>query len=309
MESFAVLADVTVTTDIECVPYNLNGRTLWPVGTFRTMLWDPELQLALDYAQEVKVHRAWLYARSYAVRDFCGWVLDHMEGQSQVYGLIPQRVLKHWSRCLIGRLGLRYRAWHRFGPLDPPDVRLIEYWDLVDGLKTEMLYGGSQCFVLGEMQESRESLPQIPGWIMSKCRAWLWNAIVTEGENLVYVDTDSVIFKEPHGIGSYGPWPYGVRNGQWTHKGTYSRLTIHGPRNLELGAQRRVAGLPLSARQSAPLEFDGEVMRSVKHSMRNGELDLVVSVPRTFHLNAPDLRRQHNPDGSTSPFRLEEACT
>ena len=308
MEGHAVLADLTVTTDVECLPYNLNGRTIWPTGRFRTQVWDPEIRLALDYCKEVTCNHAWLYTRGPALRDFCTWVLDGLDGQTQVYGLLPRRVLKHWSRCLVGRLGLRYRSWHRFGPQDPPDVRLVEYWDLVDGVRTEMLLAGSQALVLGEMQESRESLPQVPGWIMSECRMRLWRQLALAGRNLVYCDTDSVIVRAAAG----SKWTdatfrdcYGT---DWDRKGTYQRLTIHGPRNIELGHSRRVAGLPLTAEQVRPLEFTGEVMRSVKHSMRSGELDLVVSVPRTFHLSAPDLRRRHNDDGSTSPFELQEAC-
>lgn len=308
MEGFSVLADVTVKTNVECVPYHLNGRTVWPVGEFQTQLWDPELRLALDYAKNVKVQRAWLYQHGPALKEFCTYVLDGMNGQTQVCGLIPQRVLKHWSRCLVGRLGLRFRSWHKFGPQEPPDVRLVEYWDLVDGVKTEMLLAGSTALVLGDMHESKDSLPQIPGWIMSECRRRLWDQMTLAGGHLVYCDTDSIIVDTPRADTPPHTSFTDAHGTTWTHKGTYNSLTIHGPRNLELGSSRRVSGLPLSAVQTRPLEFSGEVMRSVKHSMRNGELDLVVSVPRTFHLSAPDLRRQHLPDGTTAPFRLEEQC-
>src|ERR1700735_1879827 len=83
-------------------------------------------------------------------------------------------------------------------------------------------------------------------------------------------------------------------------------LTIHGPRTLELGYSRRVSGLPLSATETAPLEFSGEIMRGVKHAMFNGALDTVALLPRTFHLQTRDLRRRHNDDGSTSPFEVHE---
>jgi hypothetical protein len=306
MESYSVLADVTVSTAVECVPYHVGGRTMWPIGTFRTQLYDPELKLALQHAAKVEFHRAYTYHRAPALRDFCTWVLAGLDGQTQVYGPVAQRVLKHWSRCLVGRLGLRFRQWHYFGPQDPPDVRLVSYLDLDDDVRTDMLLAGNRRMLLGDMAESTESLPQIPGWVMSECRARLWNEMVMNGAALVYVDTDSVILnmsKVPHITGDSFLDKFGT---EWRRKGTYNRLTIHGPRNLELNYSRRVAGLPLSAQETRPLEFTGEVMRGVKHAMRNGELDCVVSMPRTFHLQTQDLRRGHNADGSTYPFEVIE---
>lgn len=307
LDRYAVLADITVTTDVECLPFHVNKRTMWPVGTFRTTVWEPELRLAFNYADKVKVHRAWLYQRDYALRDFCTWVLDNMESQTQIYGLVPQRVLKHWSRCLVGRLGLRYRAWHKFGPQHPPDVRLVTFLDLDEDTRTDMLLAGTQRLLLGDLTEGTESLPQIPGWVMSECRSRLWDAMTVADphKHLIYCDTDSVIF-DGFGAGCIEAKRYGDGR-SWVQKGSYPSMTIYGPRNLMVGSDRRVSGLPLSARQHAPLEFSGEVMRGVKQAMRNGELDCVVSTPRTYHLNPIDLRRQHNQDGTTKPFHIQEA--
>jgi hypothetical protein len=304
-DRYSILADVTVTTDVECVPTSVGGRTIWPVGTFRSWLWDPELRLAWEHCDTVECHRAYLYQRDHAVRDFCLYVLSGMGDQQQAYGMVPKRVLKHWSRCLIGRFGLRYRGWHKFGDQDPPDVRLVTFTDLEDGVRTDMMLAGSQRLVLGDMQESPESLPQIPAWIMSQCRADLWSAMRSVGLGKVaYIDTDSIIVINPVGD-SVRSWGDTMLGRQWAHKGTYNRMRIHGPRNLEIDNARRVSGLPLSAQQTRPLQFTGEVMRSVRHSMQTGQMDMVVSMPRDFHFTQADLRRVHNPDGSTSPYRLE----
>lgn len=306
MSRYAVLADVTVTTRVECLPCVVSGRTIWPTGTFRTLLWEPEIELALRYADDLKIHEAYPYVKEPALSDFCNYVLSGMEGQTQVYGLVPMRAMKHWSRCLVGRLGLRYRAWHKFGVQSPPDVRLITYLDIDEGIRTEMLLAGSQRLLLGDMTESPESLPQVPGWVMSQCRRWLWDTMASVGlDRIVYVDTDSVIVQKraglQNGIIQLHPTP-----GHWRVKGTYDSMTIYGPRNLTVGPDRRVSGVPLSAVQSAPLEYSGEVMRSLKQSMQHGELDTVVTIPREFHLKAKDLRREHLDLGLTQPFHIEQ---
>jgi hypothetical protein len=302
LDKYAVLAHVTITTHVPIVPTRMGGRTVWPVGTFSTWLWDPELRIVEQYAHKVECHAAYLYHREPAIADFCRWVLDGLSPQTQVYGLVPRRVLKHWSRCLVGRLGLRYRGWEPFGTSPESDLRLVTYIDVDEGTSTDLLQAGHDRFILSDMTEAMDSLPQIPGWVMSECRRRLWTAMSECGlNNVVYVDTDSIILGP--GRRSDAAWERAVREpGAWSIKGTYSRVTIHGPRNLVCESDRRISGVPLTARQVAPLEFSGQVMRSVKESMRAGELDRVTQIPRRFVLDAPDLRRQHMPDGTTEPY-------
>jgi hypothetical protein len=305
MERYAVLSHVTVNTDIPCVPTRMGGRTVWPIGTFDTWLYDPELRLALQYCNQVRPHTTYLYHRAPALREFCTWVLEGLQPQEHIYGLVPKRVLKHWSRCLVGRFGLRYRAWERFGTSPDSDLRLVTYIDIDEGTSTDLLCAGHDRFILADMTESIDSLPQIPGWIMSECRRRLWESMLGVSlARVVYVDTDSIILA-PGSMGSPRVRQDVHPGVGWTTKGEYSHMTIHGPRNLACEDRRRVSGLPIRAKQVAPLEFSGQVMRSIKESMRAGELDRVTRIPRKFVLDAPDLRRQHMPDGTTAPYEVQ----
>lgn len=304
MQTHSILAHVTVQTDMPVLPVKVGNRTMWPVGEFTTWVWDSELRLAFDYCDHVKVHRAYRYKRGPALRAFAEYVLDGMAGQTQVYGLVPARVLKHWSRCLVGRLGLRYRRWERIATVDETDLLLATVVDDIDGMTTDMLIAGRDWLLLSEMVESPESVPQIPSWVMSECRARLWRAMMSVGlDAVVYVDTDSIITDQAGAaILIYAHTNYG--GPAWTRKGRYTRLTINGPRNLVAEDERRVSGIPLTARQTAPLEFTGQVMRSVKESMRAGEMDRVTVIPRRFSMHTPDLRRQHMPNNQTAPFKV-----
>jgi len=123
-------------------------------------------------------------------------------------------------------------------------------------------------------------------------------------DRLAYVDTDSIIV-EAERMDDAGALHDLMSQYDWHRKGTYRRMTIHGPRNYTADTDRHVAGLPLTAKQVAPLEFTGHVMRSVKESMRAGQLDCVAQIPRRFILDAPDLRRQHLPDGHTAPYEVQ----
>lgn len=304
MSRYAVMAECTITTDIPVVPCRLGNHTVWPVGTFDTVLWDPEIRLAMQYAKDFRCKRAWRYHRAPALREFAAYVLRGMEGGAPECGRVPARVLKHWSRCLVGRLGLHFRTWEEFGYEPNPDLRLVTFADWEAGTQTDMLIAGHQRLILADTTESTDSMPQIPGYVMSECRRRLWEAMAWVGfDHLVYCDTDSIVF-EP-GTDKDTRYHYEqALPGEWTHKGIYNRMHIYGPRNLTAESTRRVAGLPLTARQVAPLEFTGQVMRGIKESMRAGELDCVSSLPRKFILDAPDMRRRHLAYGATAPFRI-----
>lgn len=306
---YAVLARITVDTDIPVIPCKHAGRTLWPVGEFDTWVWDPELLLAYTFCHNVTVHECYTYSTAPVLHEFSRWVLDGMDSLNTEYGRVPGRVLKHWSRCLVGRLGLRYRSWDKWMEADEVDMRLIRYVDCDDDTMTDMLVAGHDWFLLSDMSEAPHSVPQIPSWVMSECRARLWHAMLYSGlDHLVYVDTDSIVTDQV-GAGRMrnSDWHSGLVT--WTPKGEYRRMTIYGPRNIVAEDTRRVSGLPLTARQVAPLEFTGEVMRSVKDSLRTGQLDCVASLPRTFKLKATDLRRVHLPYNATKAVRLERQLT
>lgn len=300
----ACLAHITVTTDVPCLPTKLAGRTIWPIGTFSTWVWDPELTLAYEHCREVTVHKLYTYHRGPALADFAGFVLQSMADKDTPYGKVPIRVMKHWSRCLVGRLGLRYRSWQKFGTQDEPDLRLVTFIDTDEGTSTDMLIAGYDRLILADMSESVDSLPQVPSWVMSECRRRLWGAMTFAGfDRVVYIDTDSVVLCANGGL-RVGTMDY-MREHGWVVKGKgYKSMIIHGPRNIVAESTRRVAGLPLTARQVAPLEFSGQVMRSIKESMRAGELDCVASIPRKFVMDSPDMRRQHLQDNKTAPFEV-----
>jgi hypothetical protein len=309
MDNYSVLAQVTVTTDIPVIPTRMGGRTVWPVGTFSSWIWDPELRLALKYCSKVHIHGVYTYIRKPALYKFCKWVLDGLNTSDPISGPVHKHVLKHWSRCLVGRLGLRYRAWERFGTQPDQDLRLITFLDMDEGVSTDMLVAGYDRFVLADLTESADSMPQIPSWVMSECRRRLWEAMIGVGLcNVMYVDTDSIIVRTRDAASLVGADAV-FESPLWGQKGEYSRVTIHGPRNLVCESTRRISGVPLTARQTAPLEFTGEVMRSIKESMKAGELDCVAHIPRKFVLNAPDLRRQHLPNGTTVPFEVQPTDT
>lgn len=306
----AVLADVTITTDHPVVPAGDGDRIHWPIGTFDSVLWDPELKAVAELGATVRIHRAWIYRKAPALQAFAHWILAGLNPDDTDLQPTPlqARLLKHWSRASVGRMALRYQRWERFGWSDEIDLRLGEHIDTIAGTVTDELRVGHDVMTLAEMAESDTSTPMITGWVMSEARRRLWRLMVTAGlENVLYVDTDSVIVTAPgnkrlHRAELQGETYSLIR------KAPIRSLLIHGPRNLEVENERRISGLPTRAIRTGPLTYEGEVWSGVKSSMKSGTMDHVLVTPRTYTLQATDPRRHHNPDGTTSPHREEKSA-
>lgn len=300
----ALLAEVEVTTDEPLVPTEHGKLIHWPVGTFTTTLWDPELQLLLDAKARVKVRRGWLYRRGPALRDFSRWLLTELDERSSLASPVQRRALKHMARTVIGRCALRYRSWEPYGTVPDFRLHLGELHDLDTGECTDLLHVGHELLTLAGEVEAEDSLPQITGWVMSAARARLWQLMSIAGlENVLYVDTDSVVVNDAGAlvldelIDTGAAW-------NLQHKGSHRSARILGPRQLQLGRERRLAGVPLKAVKVAPGVYEGEVWRSIRESVARGEGSTVVLERRRWELNAVDNRRWHLPNGETVAHRV-----
>lgn len=306
-DQYAVLAKVNVQTRVECVPAMGDEHILWPVGEFQTVLWDPELRLALECGAEVEVERAWLYRRAPALQEVSEWIMQALSDQSGGLTPVQRRLMKHWARALVGRCALRYRTWELWGEADSEDVSLGMLHDWQTGDVSELMQVGTQLRVLSEQRESPESLPQIPGWIMSECRARLWQLMTVAGtDHVAYVDTDCLIVDEL-GAQRLARWQADGQGWPMHVKGRYRQLTIHGPRMLELDGQRRMSGVPLQARLDENGKLAGEVFLSLRESLLRHQVDSVEVLHRTYDPAGLDRRRVHLEGSATKPHALPKA--
>jgi hypothetical protein len=300
----ALLAEVDVQVDQPVVPVEHGKLIHWPVGTFTTTLWDPELALLLDAKARVRVRRGWLYRRGPVLADFSRWLLAQLAEGNPSATPVQRRALKHMARTVIGRCALRYRSWEPYGTVPDFRLHLGELHDLDTGECTDLLHVGHELLTLAGEVEAEDSLPQITGWVMSAARARLWTLMQIAGlQNVLYVDTDSVVVNDAGAavldelIDTGSAW-------NLQHKGTHRSARILGPRQLQLGRERRLAGVPLKATRVAPGVYEGEVWRSIRESVARGEGSTVVLERRRWELNAVDNRRWHLPGGETIAHRV-----
>lgn len=293
-----VLATVSISTDVPCLPARSAHGIYWPTGTFQTTVWGPELAIAAGVASSFVVDSAVIYSRAPILRAFAAWSLPIIESGGENVDPVVARVVKHWSRALIGRFGVRYRTWDPFGEAPVSGVLAGDAHDLDTGERFRVLHVNGETLREGELVEGENAVPAVMGMVMSEARARLWHTMGVAGfENVVYVDTDGLVVNDAGSRRLEQARLPGLRI-----KGVYGSVEAWGPRQCVFGDQVRVAGVPRRARRTDRRTFTGEVWPALGTSLGRGESASVRTAVRTMTVRGVDHRRRHLRDGTTAPI-------
>lgn len=307
LDHFRTLARVRVTTDLPVAPVHHNGRTIWPVGVFDTVLWDTELRLLSETGGSYTVYEQWRYTRKPVLRAWAKWTIAECSLDEPAISLVAKTWCKHQGRALIGRMGLRTTTWEAWSENWLDYTGISNLTDHDTGETTRLMHVGSQVFKESARTEADQSCPQITSWIMAEARVRLWRAAVAAGlANVVHVDTDSLITNAAGSRNLTIATTAGLA-GNWRVKDHWRRLEITGPRHYATPTVRQLPGVPKTAVETEPGTWVGERWDSIAHTLSDG-LDGVVRVRRrTWKPTVTDNRRPYagEVNGPAIPIRLE----
>lgn len=303
---YAILADCTVTTNAPCVPTSHNGRVLWPVGTFDTTLWDNELALLDEAGAHYNVSRAWLYHKAPALKAWAEWILYSLNAPESDMEPWQKLILKHWSRTLIGRFGMRYKSWSHYATAPDSRIYLSELVDSDSGTHSELMQIGTEVFTSGQEQDIDDGCPQITSYIMAEARTRLWRVMVEIGpENVLYVDTDSLLVNVAGHNAIQAKGQNGIYDGLRS-KARARSVHIYGPRSYVLDARPSVSGLARDAVKVGDGKYSADAWMGAKESIRHGKPSTVSIQSRLFSLSYNSNRRFLNGDQTTLPYELPQ---
>lgn len=300
-DTACVLAHVTVTTDEPVVPMAGPDGIVWPVGTFDTVVWDPELRLLLDADAKVHVTECCVYQRRPALADFARWLWPLATGDALNVDPVIRRVAKHWSRALIGRFGVRYHVWEPYGATPCNQVGLSTMHDSATGETFRLLSVGDTCMREGDTLEGENAVPSVMGWVMSETRRRLWLTMQRAGlDHVLHVDTDGLLVDAVGHDRLLAEGHAGLRV-----KASYDTVEVLAPRQVIYGGQLRAPGVPRRSRRVSADTWVGESWQWLSTALREGNADRVRVSKRRITLHSVDHRRAHLADGATAPFRME----
>jgi hypothetical protein len=305
-QRYAVLADLEVNTTQPVVPTRHDGRILWPVGSFTTTLWDPEIDALIDSGATIKLNQVWLYKKAPALKQWATWVLGELHApgapQHRWYGVL----LKHWSRALIGRFATQYQNWEPFGIDSQSRVQVGRMHDVDTGEDSDFMQIGHEIHVMTGLSDGDDSCPQITSYIMSRARVKLWRAMVAAGlSSVLYVDTDSLVLNTEGSATMRRLSQSGQFEGLRL-KGRHRGFEIWGPRAAVIGGEEKLSGIPRNSYRLDQERWKGEVWTQLERAIKTGEWDRVTITPRRFSVKWNEHRRARVASGGTTPYRLPE---
>lgn len=300
----AVLAEVEITTDVPVVPTKRDGHILWPVGTFRSVLWDPEISACVAAGATVKPLRVWVYRREPALRQWANWTLEQVWAAEHGGVWWRGRVCKHWSRTLIGRFATHYKEWVPFCEVPWPEISIGTMVDRSTGEVRETSQIGNTLYVAGDDIYSENACPQVTAYIMCLARMRLWRVMQQVGwDNLLYVNTDSLVTNATGAkiIRSHANDPdYDGLVLKQAGRG----YEIYGHQSAVIGSRRVLSGCPSNAIRTSESTWRGEIWESLEHAVKGGDLDHVRVSTKTYRPQYSDVRRVRCADGTTAPIRI-----
>lgn len=306
LNHWRVLARVSVRTDMPVVPAKHDGRIVWPVGEFETVLWDNELRLLRAAGGRYRVHEQWRYTSKPCLQSWADWSIALCDKNRNDISAVQKLWVKHQARATIGRMGLRTPTWEEYCGNWMPGYTGISYLTEADESTHRLMHVGRTVWRESDRAEAQQSVPQVTSWIMAEARCRLWGAAMAAGlDNVMHVDTDSVIVNRQGDKAMRAATEAGLP-GAWRPKETWRRLEITGPRHYRTPARRQAPGVPRRAAEVRPGKYVGEVWDSLARSLSEGRTGEVIVRLREWEPRKVDYRRPYSgeEDGPAVPIHI-----
>ncbi len=283
--SYAVVAEVTITTEIARYPKKIPGWTIFPVGTFQTSLNTPELLLALQNGEVAEVHSMAVYDKAILFKEYVDFFYNkRLDAREQGLDVLSG-LYKLMMNSLYGKFGQNGRKYELVWGVSNDDIRTWAEWD-VDGqtLHKYRQFAG----LVEELQkeaESRESFPAIAGHIASAARVLLLSFIHKSGAlNTVYCDTDS-LFVTNTGLDNLETSMDETKLGYLKKEWSSTDVTIHGVKDYEIGDKLKRKGIRHDAETLSPSSYRQVQFRGMKGMIQDGDLShlLIRHVTKNLH--------------------------
>lgn len=303
--SLAVLAEVTITTGTPTVPTLHDDHILWPVGTFRTTLWDTEIRAAIEDGATVEFHHGWLYRTAPALREWALWVLSELARPDSECPLWRKAILRHWLRALVGRFAMQYSTWEQWATMPHLGAERRTVLDDIENTTYDVMHVGTELWRQTGTVEWANGMPAITGYVMAALRVRLWRMIqAMPPGSVLYADTDSLIATDRWANFADALSQIGVGEGLRL-KSTYRGFSIMGPRQIVTGERVRLAGVPIMAQRIGDHDFVGTIWESLEVALASGRPAGVRTHDRKWTVKGHDRRRVGRGVGWTAPHKLD----
>jgi len=197
LKNYLVCAKVRVRTSIPCLPCRVNGRLIFPVGEFVTVLPTPEVYLAFSFGEVLSVEECAFYEHAPIFADFVEFFYEARLQAKSEGNKSKDLLFKLIMNSLYGKFGQKGSKWEVVGHVDSEEVFYERVFSLSEGRWITYKQFGGVILEGKEEKEAYDSFPAIASHVTGYARRKLFEYILKAGfENVYYCDTDSLFVNE-----------------------------------------------------------------------------------------------------------------
>ncbi|MHC1623620.1 MAG: DNA polymerase [Candidatus Methanospirareceae archaeon] len=280
---YAVIARITVDTDLPILPYRME-KTIFPTGRFLGWYATPEVELALRKGVVVRCHKAFIYLRENIFSEYVDFFYNMKREAKEKKDKARYVMSKLFLNSLYGKFGQRVAEMVEVSPDEITEEEAAEeIISMADGLREYIRFAG-KIYRKERREPSFNSFIAIASHVTSYARVHLWSLIEEAGlENVYYMDTDSLFVNE-RGYQRLQRWLDDEKLGYLKLEKTGENVTIMGAKAYIWGEERKIKGVPKTAKEIEPGKFEYDHFMKFRTKLRKGLLNTQIVEKRTREL-------------------------
>jgi hypothetical protein len=302
----AVVAKVTLNTDIALYPKRINDHLCFPVGEFETVLTTRELKAALNYNHIRKIGEGYVYDAALIFAQYVNALynlkLQYTAQKNKTFTMLSKLLLN----SLYGKFGQLASEWIEY-PFEIPNVRDGDEWFGVNestGEPCKYRCRDGRIEYQVRDQEAFNSFPAIAAHVTADARLILYFYMLTAGiENVYYVDTDSLIVNED-GYRRLSDYIDPSELGKLKVEREGTQLMINTCKDYALDDYVKRKGIRGNAVQLSDRVYEQVQFRSWHASRKDNDTNRVIVSKVRKYLSYKYNKGEVQPGGKVEPFTL-----
>jgi len=304
LENGCIMAEVDLSTNVPLYAVKKDGKLLFPVGDFRTVLCTESLKEAILRGHLRTVRRWALYQARPLFRSYVDYfyplkALYRAQGET-----LYARIVKLFLNSLYGKFGSRAPLMDTFDCPDFPGVSRETVLDATTGERwIEYAIMGTLVRLYGEV-DTKTTVVSIAAHVTDGARVLLARLIEGIGWNRVlYCDTDSVVIRKSD-LKYVRFSREAEKLGSLSIAQETSTLTLYGCKDYQTDQGRKTKGLPHRATPSGVNQYRYLQFDRLITSLRAGASEGIATHWKTKTLSGLYDKGYVSSSGVVSPFHL-----
>ena len=272
LQTNSAIAKVMIETDEPAYAVK-RGRTIFPTGSFWTVLTTPELFYALKHDHIVKIDDVVIYDQadlfSHYVNKLYQLRLDFKSAGVASYVEITKKLLN----SLYGKFGQKGEVWEKIGDAIGEPSRVEICFSATGGCVKQIRYLLGEVWELTGYEETFNSFPAIASHVSAYARMYLYELMKIAGSgNYFYCDTDSLIVNDT-GLGNLKCYLSETSLGSLKEIESTPTLVIRGLKDYATQTKTVIKGIRKNAVQLSDGVYEQERWPSLKGLLRQSSAD------------------------------------